>query len=263
MKPTAAQKKKFLKVALTANKKAEAFIKKKIATGFTTKTKQDGSFVTDVDTGAEKIIRKEIKKYFPDHNVTGEELGKSNKKSDYRWFLDPIDGTLSFKLGLPVYGTIIFLCYKNQPILCVINHPSLNLLYHATLGGGAFCNNKKIRLKNVPVKKVKEELIATGDRYAFELAGSLNKYKKLLNKHPLVRTMPDCYGHSLSAKGTVGAMVDYYLNYWDYAATKLLVEEAGGKFVITGTKKLADGRTAYNMICGKPTVVSWLLRIFK
>jgi fructose-1,6-bisphosphatase/inositol monophosphatase family enzyme len=54
-------------------------------------------------------------------------------------------------------------------------------------------------------------------------------------------------------------MVDCYLNYRDCAATELLVDEAGGKFTITGSKKLADGRTAYNMICGKPRVVDWLL----
>ncbi len=58
-------------------------------------------------------------------------------------------------------------------------------------------------------------------------------------------------------------MVDYYLNYWDFAATQLLIEEAGGRFVITGTQKLADGRLAYNMICGKPRVVDWLLKIFR
>ena len=261
--PLPNEKGQFLEVALLAAKKADIYIKDEIARGFTTKTKQDGSFVTNVDTGAEEIIRKEIERAFADHNITGEELGSSSKGSDYRWYIDPIDGTLDFTLGLPSYGTIICLCYKDQPIVSVINHPSLNLLYHAVMEGGAYCNGKKITLRDIPAKQVKEEMIATGDIYAFRLANSVSKFKLLLNKHPLVRTVPGCFGHTLAVNGSVGAMVDYYLNYWDFGATQLLVEEAGGKFVITGTQKLADGRSAYNMICGKRRVVNWLLKLFK
>ena len=195
--------------------------------------------------------------------ATGEELGSSNKDSDYRWWIDPIDGTLDFTLGFSSYGTIISLCYKDQPIVSVINHSSLNLLYHAVSGGGAHCNGSRVVIKDVEAKQVKDEMVTTGDIYAFRLANSVGRFKPLLDSHPLVRTIPGCFGHTLAVKGSVGAMVDYYLNYWDFAATQLLIEEAGGKFVITGTQKLGDGRSAYNMICGKPRVVNWLLRIFK
>ena len=151
-------------------------------------------------------------------------------------------------------------CGKARPIVSVIVHPSLNLTYHAVLGGGAYRNDEKIAIKDVSSRQVKTEMIATGDLYAFRLSNSLGKYRQLLRKHPLVRTIPDCVGHTLAAQGSVGAMVDYYLNYWDFAATQLLVGEAGGKFVITSTKKQASGNLAYNMICGKPRVVNWLLK---
>ena len=260
MSPSRDEQEHFLHVALAAAEKADGFIKDKTARGFTTKTKDDGSFVTNVDIGVERLIRRELERAFPGHDVTGEELGSSKNNSDYRWFIDPIDGTLSFKLGLPSYGTILFLCYKEQPIVAVISHPTLNRLYHAVLGHGAYRNGKRIRIKDVPLAQVKTEMVATGDLYAFRLASSVGKYKQLLKKHPLVRTIPDCVGHTLAAEGSVGAMVDYYLNYWDFAATKLLVGEAGGRFVITGTKKLPGNRLAYNMVCGKPRVVNWLLR---
>jgi myo-inositol-1(or 4)-monophosphatase len=251
--------KSFLKVALAAIEKSDAFINDKVGQSFTTKTKKDGSFVTDIDTGVERLIVQALRNRYPDHDITGEELGSTAKDSDYRWFIDPIDGTLSFKLGLPSYGTILFLCYRSRPIVAVVSQPALRQRYYAVRGGGTYRNDERIRIRDVSAGQVSSELIATGDSYAFKHAHSLGKYRRLLKKHRFVRTIPDCVGHTCAADGTVGAMVDYYLNYWDYAATELLVGEAGGKFTITGSKQLADGRTAYNMICGKPRVVDWLL----
>jgi len=250
---------RFLDVALAAVEKSDAFINDRVRRSFTAKTKEDGSSVTNVDTGVERLIRRALRKACPGHDITGEELGSTAKASDYRWFIDPIDGTLSFKLGLPSYGTIVFLCYQSLPIVAVVSQPALRRRYYALRGGGAYCNNKRIRISDVTPRQIDSELIATGDSYAFKLAHSLGKYQRLLKKHPLVRTIPDCVGHTYAAEGTVGAMVDYYLNYWDYAATELLVGEAGRRFEITGSNKLADGTTAYNMICGKPRIVDWLL----
>jgi len=260
MSSSRVQIQRLLHVATAAAGKASTLIQSKIECGFKVANKQDGSFVTSVDTAVEKLIVREIHKSFPDHDVTGEEFGSSKAGSEYRWFIDPIDGTLAFQFGLPFYGTIISLCYKDQPIVGVISHPGLDRVFSAFRGGGAYRDGKKIKIKDVSPGRVKAELIATGDRYQFQKAGALGKYNRLLKEHSLVRTIPDCVGHTLAAEGSVGAMVDFYLSYWDLAATKLIVEEAGGKFVITGTKQLADGRNVYNIICGKPRVVNWLLR---
>lgn len=259
MDPSRDAKNGFLNVALDAVRKAETFVKIESVKGFTTTTKDDGSFVTTVDTGVEKLLVDELGKAFPDHDITGEELGGSDLDSDYRWYIDPIDGTLSFKLGLPYYGIILSLCYRGRPIVCVLSHPALGMTYHAVRGGGAFRNGDAIAIEDVAPKQVANEMIATGDRYAFRLSNALGRYDRLLKRHPLVRTIPDCLGHTLAAQGSVGAMVDYYLNYWDLAATELLVAEAGGKFVITGTQTRGNAGESYNMICGKPSVVDWLI----
>ncbi len=204
MGPSRKEKESFLKVALSAARKTDSFIRKEVVCGFQTKTKDDGSFVTNVDTGVEEMIRADIKQAFPEHDVTGEELGRSSKDSDYRWWIDPIDGTLDFTFGFPSYGTIIFMCHKDRPIVSVINHPSLNLLYHAVSGGGAHCNGSRVVIKDIEAKQVKDEMVATGDIYAFRLANSIGKFKLLLDSHPLVRTIRGCFGHTLAVKGSVG-----------------------------------------------------------
>ena len=224
------------------------------------RVKEDGSYVTDLDTRLEGMIRKELSTAYPDHDITGEEFGASQGGSRFRWYVDPIDGTLSFKLGLPFYGTIITLCEDDRPVVAVISLPELDRIYHAWLGGGAFCNGEPISIVDVAPEGVADELIGTGDIYAFRLAGAELEYIDLLRKHRLLRTIPDCVGHAFAADGSLGAMVDYYLNRWDYLATELLVREAGGRFEVTGSTELEDGRTAYNIICGKPSVVGWLLR---
>lgn len=156
---------RFLDVALAAVEKSDAFINDRVRRPFTAKTKEDGSSVTKVDTGVERLIRRALRKACPGHDITGEELGSTAKASDYRWFIDPIDGTLSFKLGLPWYETIVFLCYQSLPLVAVVSQPALRRRYYALRGGGAYCNNKRIRISDVTPRQIDSELIATGDSY--------------------------------------------------------------------------------------------------
>ncbi|MBZ0269265.1 hypothetical protein K8I85_14015 [bacterium] len=250
---------RYLRTALSAVAAADDLTRRMASRPFTAATKDDGSFVTSVDVAVEKLLRREIGRAFPDHAVTGEELGSAGA-SDYRWFVDPIDGTLSFRFGLPFYGTILVLCRGEDPIVAVVSHPAWNVTYHAVRGGGAFRNGKVIAIRDVPASAVPGEIIGTGDRDQFRRSKALGRYDHLVRRHRIVRTIPDCVGHTLAAEGRIGAMVDYFLHRWDYAATELLVREAGGKFVLTGSRSLPDGGTAYDMICGKPRVVNWLRR---
>jgi histidinol-phosphatase len=252
---------RFLPVALSAVAAAGDLTRRMVARGFTTGVKADGSFVTSVDTAVEKLIRREIGAAFPDHAVTGEEFG-SRGDAEYRWLVDPIDGTLAFRSGLPFYGTILVLCRGEEPIVAVIAHPAWDVTYHAVRGGGAFRNGRRIRLRDVSAAAVPGEIIGTGDRYQFRKSGALGRYERLVKRHRIVRTIPDCVGHTLAAEGRIGAMVDYFLHRWDHAGTELLIREAGGKFVLTGSRTLPDGAVAHDMICGKPRVVDWLCREF-
>jgi histidinol-phosphatase len=254
----------YLDFALKTIKKARSFIEKKKQKGFQTSIKKDNTLVTEVDRETELLIRNAIEQKFPNHCIVGEEFGVTNEGADYQWFLDPIDGTISFTHDIPLYGTILALYHKETPLVSIIDHPSLDLCYYASAAKGTFCNGTKMVIEDIEsLEALTQEIIATGDRIQFELSDTMEAYNKLLTKHPLVRTLPDCFGHTLAAKGAVGAMIDFHINVWDIAATRLLVEEAGGKFLLIQKKQLAGGKIKYNMICGKPKVVDWLSEIFR
>lgn len=254
----------YLSFALTTMQQARSFILERSQADFKISTKADTTLVTEVDRETEKLIRAEIEKNFPDHSVVGEELGVTNEGSDFVWYLDPIDGTLSFSHGIPLYGSILALYYGGQPLVGIIDHPGIGICYHAARGMGSFCNGQKITIHDVKSRDdLKKEIIATGDKREFEDPGVIDAYKSLLEQHDLVRTIPDCFGHTLAAKGAVGAMIDLDLNIWDIAATKIIVEEAGGKFVSFEKVKQVDEKQKYNIICGKPQVVDWVETIFQ
>lgn len=250
----------YLAFGLQTLTKTRSFILEKCRTGFHVATKEDDTLVTEVDRETEQLMRREIEQHFPQHGIIGEEFGSTNENAEFRWYLDPIDGTLSFSHGIPLYGTLLALYQGETPLVGIIDHPGLGLCYYASKGQGAFCNGEKITLTDT--SNLDEEIIATGDRWQFAKTGTLEAYKALLEQHKLVRTVPDCFGHTLAAKGAVGAMLDFHINAWDIAATKILIEEAGGKFLPLKKTELPDGGVKHNIICGKPKVVEWLGELF-
>ncbi|MFA5954699.1 MAG: inositol monophosphatase family protein [Patescibacteria group bacterium] len=253
----------FLDFGLQTVIKSRALIKQKSVTGFSVSIKDDDSPVTEVDRETEQLVRNEIEKKFPTHSIVGEEFGVINQNAEFKWYIDPIDGTISFSHGIPLYGTILALYQNDIPLVGIIDHPGLDLCYYAAKGLGTFCNETRITMKDIgSLSELSREIIATGDLKQFELSGTMDAYNNLLSKHQLVRTIPDCFGHTLAAKGAVGAMVDFHINDWDVAATQIIIEEAGGKFVTTKRTQSTDGKMKHNIICGKPKVVDYLTQIF-
>ena len=87
--------------------------------------KKDASPVTEIDRNTELMLREAIRKKFPNHGIIGEEFGNVNEDSEFQWVLDPIDGTKSFISGVPLFGTLIGLRFRGEPILGLINQPIL------------------------------------------------------------------------------------------------------------------------------------------
>ena len=106
---------------------------------------------------------------------------------------------------------------------------------------------------------MEQEIIGIGDRQQFVSAGRTDVFDMLMRAHPGVRTYTDCFGHALALEGCVGAMVDFDLRLWDTMASKVLVEEAGGRYVCSqrAGKELREHR--FDVILGKPRVVDWIL----
>ena len=113
------------------------------------KTKfNDSDIVTAADKVSEEIIISNIRKKYPTHSILSEESGTSGYENDYRWVIDPLDGTTNFSSGLPEFCVSIGIQYKNQTIIGVVFAPYLGELFYAVRGEGAFLNGKKISTGN-------------------------------------------------------------------------------------------------------------------
>src|SRR3989344_6242935 len=112
------------------------------------KIKPNKTMVATADIEANKTIIKTIKKGFPNHSILSEETGFENNKSDYKWVIDPLDGTHNFLHGIPIFGTSIALEHKNKIVLGVLHFPILRLTAIAEKNKGAFLNGKRINTSN-------------------------------------------------------------------------------------------------------------------
>ena len=253
------ERREFLAAGLAFVQSSREIILDKIRYGFKTELKLDGSYVTDADKAAEETLRRAIEKEFPDHGIIGEEFGCVRPDAEYQWTLDPIDGTLSFVRGIPLYGTIVALRHRGRSVIGIIDHPSLDRCYSAGAGLGAFCNEHRISIHDVKSPEaIKDEVIAVGDRSQFVRVGMTKVFDSLMRSYPHVRGYTDCFGHALAAAGSVGAMVDVGIRLWDIAATEVLIAEAGGRLEYVQTPKTSEHGGLYGIVCGKPKVVAWL-----
>lgn len=250
----------FKDIGLEIIQKSRSIIKKAMKEGFSHRLKKDQSFVTDVDLEVEEAIRSEIKYAFPGHSILGEELPQLETESPYEWIIDPIDGTHSFRHLVPLFGTLLALQYNGSSVLGIIDLPCLNRCYSGATGLGAYCNNQLLKLSDLANEaSIEKEIIAIGERHQFIKAGKTEVFDTLMKKHPSVRTYCDCFGHAMALEGAAGAMVDYNLCPWDFAATEVLIAEAGGKYIASPTKNPDNGEMRYNLIFGKPSVVDWIV----
>lgn len=232
-----------------------------MARGFRVRVKADASFVTDVDLAVERALRAAITRTFPDHGILGEELPPLHADAPLQWILDPIDGTTSLTHGIPFYGTIIALHHAGRPLIGVIDLPGLDRRYSAGVGLGSWCDGRRLRIRDVPPRAIAKEVVSAGDRDRFVQCRAGRAFDRLMREHPTVRGYVDCIAHVFAAAGLVGAVVDYGVKLWDIAATQVLIEEAGGRYVETYRSRSKDP-TVYGIICGKPAVVRRMERLF-
>ena len=258
--PAAPELRAMLSEARAIVRETRSLIEAALEKGFTHRSKADGTFVTDVDIAVEEKARTLLASRFPAHGIIGEELPEAAAGHALTWVIDPIDGTKSFRHGVPLYGTLLALLHGGEPILGVIDLPALGKTYSAARGLGTECNGRAVALGDLPGDQALEkEIIGIGDRQQFVDAGRPEVFDALMQAHPGVRTYTDCFGHALALEGSVGAMVDFDLRLWDTMASKVLMEEAGGRYVCSqrAGKELREHR--FDVILGKPRVVEWIL----
>lgn len=194
--------------------------------GFT--YKGDVDLVTEADKAAEKLITDRIRQQFPGHGLFGEEGARQNLDSDYRWYIDPLDGTTNFAHGFPVFCVSLGLAYKNELIAGVVFDPTRNELFAAEKGSGALLNAERIEVSKV--NSLAESLSGTGfPSHKRHKNPNIFLYHVItLRSHGVRRAGSAALDLANIASGRLDGFWEFNLNPWDTAAGVLLVREAGG-----------------------------------
>lgn len=192
---------------------------------------EETNLVTEMDKKAEQLIIEKIRQRYPQHNFLGEESGSHKTSSDYKWVIDPLDGTTNFTHALPIFCTSIALECKGEVMLGAIYDPNSDELFTAEKGKGAYLNNRRIHVSQTA--RLMQSLIVTG--FPYDIKGNphnaVEHFTNFLTGCQAVRRLGSAaLDLSYVACGRFDGFWEVALNPWDMAAGVLFVQEAGGKF---------------------------------
>ncbi len=202
---------------------------------FDVRLKPDRTPVTEADLAIEAMVRGSVRERYPDDAVLGEEEGLVGV-ADRLWIVDPIDGTKNFADGIQIWATLIALAVDDEPVVGVVSAPALGERYEATRGTGAWLNGSQIHVSRAD--RVSRASVAHGG-VADWLDGPYGEpARDLLREARRDRGFGDFWGHMLVARGSADVMLEPELSTWDFAAPKVIVEEAGGRMTTFEGKPL-------------------------
>jgi histidinol-phosphatase len=194
---------------------------------FEVEIKDDDSPVTRADREVEQFLRESLEKRFPEYSVLGEEFGETKRASAYRWIIDPIDGTKSFVMRTPLFGTMIALECDGQPVLGSIYFPIQDQLLIGSAETGTFLNGARCSVSQT-AELSQATMIITDPRTLLAPGPRLSTLYRAVR---LVRGFGDCYGYSLVARGLADVMIEPgALKYYDVAPMPPILQGAGGVF---------------------------------
>jgi len=236
-------------------REAGALLREFYARGVETEYKGDVDLVTEADRTSEQLIVERLKAVFPDHGVFGAEGARSALESEYRWYIDPLDGTTNFAHGFPVFCVVLG-CERRAPGLSaeqdgemvagVIYDPLRDEMFTAERGNGAKLNGKAIHVSRT--KTLQESLVATGfPSQKRHRSPNVHFYQEFtLRSHGVRRAGSAALDLAYVAAGRLDAFWEFKLNPWDTSAGYLLLEEAGGKIThFDGGKFTLDSREVF------------------
>ena len=226
-------------------------------------TKQHSDFVTEVDKAAEAAIIEVLREAYPDYGILAEESGLSigeGAGNDFQWIIDPLDGTTNFIHGFPQYAVSIALAYKGQVTQAVTYDTLRNEMFTASKGGGAFLNERRIRVTKC--LKLEDALLGTG--FPFRQFDHINAYlgifKELTQRTSGIRRAGSAaLDLAYVACGRLDGFWEFGLMPWDLAAGCLLISEAGG--LVSDLSGGENYMKTNNLVAGTPKVFSQLLQV--
>eukprot|EP00210_Caulerpa_lentillifera_P004268 g4071.t1 len=188
--------------------------------------KEDTSPVTEIDRRVESTLRSMIKESCPAHNIYGEEFGMENGlEEDYLWVIDPIDGTLSYITGKPLFGTLIALLYKGVPVLGIIDQPVLEDRWTGVLNQPTLYNGSPVACRECPLLSSAYVYSTTPDMFLDDLNVPYERLKNSVKGHLYGA---DCYAYGLLSMGQVDVVFEADMQVFDYMAMVPIVQGAGG-----------------------------------
>lgn len=237
---------KQLEVAQEAARTGGEVLSKYFRQSFDVRTKQACDLVTTADVEAEHAIADVIRTAFPDDAILGEESYSSDVSAERLWVVDPLDGTTNFAHGIPHFAVSIGYYEAVEAVCGVVLNPARDDVYHAVRGEGAFGNGE--RLVVADHQSLGESLVGVGfyyDRGAM-MRATLDSIAGLFEQqiHGIRRFGTASLDLAQVASGLFGAFFEYELSPWDFAAGRLLVEEAGGRITTCRDEPLPLAKTS-------------------
>jgi len=242
----------FAKVAEEIAREAGELLREFYHRGVRTEYKGDVDLVTEADRASEKLIVERLHEALPEHGVYGEEGTRHGLEREFRWYIDPLDGTTNFAHGFPVFCVVLG-CERRaaglkpeedgEMVAGVIYDPLRDEMFSASRGGGAWLNGEAIHVSRAD--KLQESLVATGfPSHKRHVSPNVHFYQQFtLRSHGVRRAGSAALDMAYVACGRIEGFWEFHLNPWDTSAGYLLVEEAGGKVThFDGGKFTLDSR---------------------
>jgi myo-inositol-1(or 4)-monophosphatase len=192
--------------------------------------KGEYDLVTEADRASEALVVERLRAHFPSHAIVAEEGGGVENGSEYRWYVDPLDGTSNFAHGFPMFNVTLGLEKAGEMVAGVVYDPIRQELFAAERGAGAYLNNRRIRVSSV--ERLAQSLLSTGFPNR-KRSGHYNihfYYQLAMVTHGVRRTGSAAIDLAYVACGRLDGFWEFGLSPWDMAAGRLLVAEAGGRF---------------------------------
>ena len=188
--------------------------------------------VTEIDRRSEDIIVGFLRQEYPSHAILAEESGESGQESEYRWVVDPLDGTTNYAQGLPVFAVSIALEHRGEPVLGVVYEPVTDEMFASIRGQGAYCNGKRLHVGQKT--ELLDCVLATGFPYdiATHPVNNVDYFIGMATRVRALRRMgAAAYDLACVSSGKFDGFWELQLSPWDVAASILFVREAGGVII--------------------------------
>lgn len=219
--------------------------------------------VTNADKEAEEAIRKVIQSVFPKHNILGEEYGLTDNQSDYNWIIDPIDGTRAFITGIPVWGILIGVTYKENPIFGIMAQPYTGEIFHGD-GKQAYLRrgeNETLLKADHHIQDLSQSYSLVTSPDIFHDFADKSKFEKLKSNVLHTRFGTDCYGPMMVAMGQAQIVFETGLSPYDIVPLLPIITGSGAVYSnLEGTKDISKGDV---LICANKALHTKALELLR